>query len=227
MSHGPGRIERIVEQTLQNADRSFTVEELAMVAFSGANRVDKKHRVSILRALDNVAGRLMLWQRTTYKPPWRLVISNLSNVRSYAHGVLRVVWWSAERSLDQIEQILADDEVQSELLAIGTEWWTKAEIAKAEIENASYWKAAKAAGLVDQHGGLRIEEFEAAPEMRANLKQLTTLRYYLCHLQERYDGWCLQPHVLGKFEPPGSPVYEYIMKIRAKAAMRDRNTTQA
>jgi hypothetical protein len=41
MSKGPGRIEWIVEDTLARANRSFTIEELALVAYPGINTAAK------------------------------------------------------------------------------------------------------------------------------------------------------------------------------------------
>src|SRR6516162_3115214 len=134
MSRGPGKVERIVEQTLRDADRSFSVEELSLLAYPGIDRAEKKHRVTVLRTLDNVAKKIPLRRMTTLRPPWRLIVSNLLNVRSYAHARLREEYWSAERSLEQIEHILSDHEVQSELLEPGTRWWIEVEIEKAETE---------------------------------------------------------------------------------------------
>ena len=59
MSRGPGKIERAVEKVfLENPDSSFTVEDLADRVFFGANRIEKKHRVSLIRATRKVCARL-------------------------------------------------------------------------------------------------------------------------------------------------------------------------
>jgi hypothetical protein len=50
----------------------------------------------------------------TNEPAPRRIITNRLSVRSYAHGMLRRSWWSAERSLEQIEMILNELEVQLE-----------------------------------------------------------------------------------------------------------------
>ena len=50
MSRGPGRIERAIADTfVANPTRIFTVERLAAIAYRGANRIDKKHRVGTIR----------------------------------------------------------------------------------------------------------------------------------------------------------------------------------
>lgn len=58
MSRGPGAIEHAIEAAfLGNPSGTFTVEDLARHAYPGLDRVDKKHRVSIIRAADKVAIR--------------------------------------------------------------------------------------------------------------------------------------------------------------------------
>jgi hypothetical protein len=61
MSRGPGKIERVVEQTLRDTDRSFLLDELAMIAYPGINRPEKKHSVAVLRAINKVADRIFVW----------------------------------------------------------------------------------------------------------------------------------------------------------------------
>jgi hypothetical protein len=42
MSRGPGHVERVIEETMRNTDRSFTVEELALFVYPGINVAEKK-----------------------------------------------------------------------------------------------------------------------------------------------------------------------------------------
>ena len=59
MSRGPGRIERAIEAAFTaEPSRAFPVETLALVAFPGVNRLEKKHRIAVLRAAHKVAERL-------------------------------------------------------------------------------------------------------------------------------------------------------------------------
>ena len=54
MSRGPGRVQRAVRAALEaEPHRLFTVEELAGIAFPG-ERIEAKHRVSVLRALSRL-----------------------------------------------------------------------------------------------------------------------------------------------------------------------------
>lgn len=213
MSRGAGRIERSIEQILRNADRSFTVEELARLIYPNITGVSKAHRVSILRAINNVAKRMPLGSFRTHAPPWRLIVTNGANVRSYAHGLLRYSWWNAERSLEQIEKILNDREIMS-LMEPGGLWWTEVEIYKVECENDMYWKAAEAAGLLPDPSFHCMAVSDQSPEMIDAGKQMYALRDYRWALAKDHSLHVL----LGKFEPPGTPVFEYAMEHRAATA---------
>src|SRR3954470_13729303 len=51
MSHGPGRVQRNIEDLFQNnPSATFTTEDLVACAYPGRNRVEKSHRVAVLRA---------------------------------------------------------------------------------------------------------------------------------------------------------------------------------
>ena len=58
MGSGPGRIERAIEAALAaEPDNAFNTEDLCDRAYPGVNRVNKKHRVAVLRALKRVLAR--------------------------------------------------------------------------------------------------------------------------------------------------------------------------
>jgi len=46
---------------LYDTDRSFSVEELARIAYPEITTIAKKHRVAVLGALDYVQERMLLW----------------------------------------------------------------------------------------------------------------------------------------------------------------------
>ena len=55
MSKGPGKVQtQLIALFKKNADRYFSTEELCCWAF-GVRRVEKKHRVSVLRALKRIS----------------------------------------------------------------------------------------------------------------------------------------------------------------------------
>ena len=131
MSRGPGRIERTVEQALRDTDRSFTVEELAKLAYPGIGRVEKKHRVVVLRGISNIQKRLDLWFFDTVQPPWQMIVTKRGNVRSYVHG-----WFRSARqdySLSQIDELMNVPEICA-AMAPGGYFWCEAEYQKADVE---------------------------------------------------------------------------------------------
>jgi hypothetical protein len=201
MSRGLGRIERAVATVLRDTDRSFSIDELALIAYHGINRAEKKHRVAVLRTLNNIADRMLLWFFRACKPGGQYFVANGTSVRSYAHGLLRQSWWNAERSLFDIESILADPEIKA-VMEPGGLWWTEVEINKAKY-------------------GHKQEVQTLSPNELADLE---AYRIFLATLirPEPYEGCYnhLRPSyynvgLLGRFEPPGSHVFEYAMQLRA------------
>ena len=72
---------------MRNHSATFTVEELGPICYPGLNRVEKKHRVAIIRAADNVAERM--WWGCTYCSGVQNVYRNLCDLHSYALGKTR------------------------------------------------------------------------------------------------------------------------------------------
>jgi hypothetical protein len=90
VSRGPGKIERAIEAAfLEAPDATFSVADLGPVAYPGLNRVEKRHRVAILRAADKVAARLWWKGLKSERPGGAIVYCNLLNVRSYTLGKMR------------------------------------------------------------------------------------------------------------------------------------------
>jgi hypothetical protein len=90
MSMGPGRIEHVIAEAFSaNHASIYTVEMLATLAYPGANRIEKKHRVAILRAGENACRRPgSSWWRTghigTYIAGTPIVFYNECDIRSYS-----------------------------------------------------------------------------------------------------------------------------------------------
>ena len=93
MSKGPGRIERAIAAILDGEpNNAFTTEDLCERVYPGVNRVEKKHRVAVLRA----ANKLV--KRRDNTGCWRSeslggtrVYFNVDNVMSYAMARLKTV----------------------------------------------------------------------------------------------------------------------------------------
>ena len=87
MSRGFGNAQRAMVDLFQsNPSSCFTAEELAAAAYPGINRVEKKHRVAVLRGVDAVCEAL--WWRGWHGQA-SLVFFSLLDYRSYATGLLR------------------------------------------------------------------------------------------------------------------------------------------
>jgi hypothetical protein len=59
MSRGPGRIEQAIGAAFRtNPDSTFTIDELAVIAYPGLIRPEKRHRVAVARAAEKVCDRM-------------------------------------------------------------------------------------------------------------------------------------------------------------------------
>jgi hypothetical protein len=64
MSRGPGRIERDIRRLFDlHPDLAFTTEELAEHCFPSAGSIERKHRVSVLRAAHSVISKDPNWRQ--------------------------------------------------------------------------------------------------------------------------------------------------------------------
>jgi hypothetical protein len=90
MSRGPGRIERVIADAFtNNPSATFTVADLAASAYPGVNRIEKKHRVAILRAAWSVYRKLGWTAMREDRLGGELVFCNSLDVRSYALAFIR------------------------------------------------------------------------------------------------------------------------------------------
>lgn len=90
MSRGPGRIERtITDLLLANPRKTYTAEEVVSACYPGINRVEKKHRVSTLRAAKKVAANLHWLARTINGTHGSIIFHNALDLRSLAVGMTR------------------------------------------------------------------------------------------------------------------------------------------
>jgi len=100
MSKGPGRIERSLEAIFSgNSDLTFSVDDLVPRVYPGVDRVEKKHRVSIIRAANKVVARLGWVGYRAGRPGGELIYWNQNSLRSYALGMLRYDFSNNGRSM--------------------------------------------------------------------------------------------------------------------------------
>ena len=88
MSKGPGRIERAIEAIFAaEPDNAFTTDDLCDRAYPG-ERIERKHRVAVLRAAAKVCARTGWAKWQSEVPGGTLVFRNVYNVMS--HGMARL-----------------------------------------------------------------------------------------------------------------------------------------
>jgi hypothetical protein len=162
VSRGPGRIERaIIEAFTANPSMTFTVDDLAAIAYPGLNRIEKKHRVAVLRAADKVAAQLWWGGRRMERPGHPVVYFNLLDHRSYVIGQIRATddWWG----MGHCEITAAIDDPASDFVAVsrwrkdlqpGSPYWQHVEINRAEHQRDHEKAEALRAELKTSLGGL-------------------------------------------------------------------------
>jgi hypothetical protein len=99
MSRGPGSVEQVIRTAFtENGSRTFTVDELVMLAYPGLNGIEKKHRVSVLRAASKAAAVAAgWWWQQSAQPGHAVTYYNPVDVRSYAINKLRQDFLVARR----------------------------------------------------------------------------------------------------------------------------------
>jgi hypothetical protein len=93
MSKGPGKIERAILAAVDaEPDNAFTVGDLCARAYPRINRIEKRHRVAVLRAMKNVVARsggaLDWWNDGS----GTIALFNRYRVLSYAMARLKADW---------------------------------------------------------------------------------------------------------------------------------------
>ncbi len=70
MSRGPGRVERAIKAAFDaEPTRVFTTEYLCTHVYAGTLKIEKKHRVSLIRAAKRVLQREHNWRMTRTHMP--------------------------------------------------------------------------------------------------------------------------------------------------------------
>ena len=152
MSKGPGHVERTIEAAFTaSPSATFTVEDLCAVAYPGVNRVEKKHRVAVLRAADKAAARVGWRGRRADRPGHAVIYFNLINVHSYALGKLRLDFLTGRYDLAELETRLSDPKAHGsryDWIQPGGAWWRHVEIHKADLAGDGDASAAMHAELL-------------------------------------------------------------------------------
>ncbi len=99
MSRGPGRIESAIASSVgAEPDNAFTVEDLCNRVYAGVNRIEKKHRVAVARAIRTlVTKRPDLATLVASSRGNTVVLYSRFNVLSYATARLKADGFNAYR----------------------------------------------------------------------------------------------------------------------------------
>jgi hypothetical protein len=111
MSRGPGRIERAIKAAFDaDPTRVFTTEYLCTHVYASATKVEKKHRVSLIRAAKRVLQRELNWRMTRTRKPGAPFLFFRETTTDRSDGI-----GPASRSLRR----LADEASRAPILAHG------------------------------------------------------------------------------------------------------------
>jgi hypothetical protein len=151
MGKGLGHVGRAIEAVLiAEPDNAFTVDDLCDRVFPGINRIEKKHRVSIIRAAKTVAkhrANLKSWR--SEQLGGTMIFRTADNVMSYGMARLKSDFLHNYRSTDprcmpsritieeQLRARLVEGGKDHRLMVPGGAWWDHVELWKAEQEGDS------------------------------------------------------------------------------------------
>jgi hypothetical protein len=124
MSRGAGRIEREIRAAFAaDPDNAFTTDELVWIAFPGVFPIEKKHRVSVLRAAKKLVAR---GDGLDFERRWgqggELVFFNRYNVMSYGMSCLKPNRYHCD---DELRARLKPGGRDHDAVAEGGAWWKR------------------------------------------------------------------------------------------------------
>jgi hypothetical protein len=130
MSRGPGHIERTVAALFtSHPTATFSTSELVEAVYPGRNRIEKKHRVAVLRAATKLAERLG-WEKWNCERACQAdmtdrgcIFANVCDVHSYTLGRLRADFLRSGEPVSELERRINEDPEVAQLMARGGTWW--------------------------------------------------------------------------------------------------------
>jgi hypothetical protein len=145
MGKGLGTVGRAIEAALiAEPDNAFTVDDLCDRVFPGINRIEKKHRVSVIRAATSVAKRRanLSWWRSEHLGG-TMIYFTADNVMSYGMARHKSGFLYHYRSTDrrrhgyerteqQLRALLSEGGKDHRNVVPDGVWWRHVEMWKAE-----------------------------------------------------------------------------------------------
>jgi hypothetical protein len=125
MGTGPGHVARAIEAAFAAEPGSaFSVDELCRRVYRGADRVEKKHRVAVLRAAKANPRLIYL---PSYLSGGTLIFFELGSVKGYGLARLKATNYSG-KSDAELRGRLRKGGVCHELVAPGGDWYRQVEM---------------------------------------------------------------------------------------------------
>jgi hypothetical protein len=145
MGKGLGTVGRAIEAALiAEPDNAFTVDDLCDRVFPGINRIEKKHRVSVIRAATSVGKRRanLSWWRSEHLGG-TMIYFTADNVMSYGMARLKSGFLyhyrgtdrrrhGFERTEQELRALLAEGGKEHRCVVPGGPWSRHVEMWKAE-----------------------------------------------------------------------------------------------
>ena len=136
MSRGPGRIERAIVDLIEKyPEGAWTTEDLCRLIYPTANRVEKKHRVAVIRAMrattNKADDRYRDWRPLIAGTTGRTwILHNHANVMSYSLARIKAYnyrqWdgsaWVAGRTEEELLKRLQPGGQNHHLIIPGGAW---------------------------------------------------------------------------------------------------------
>ena len=128
MSRGPGRIERAIHDLFdKHPEGAWTTADLCRLIYPAANRVEKKHRVAVIRAAktitDKTGDRYRDWHMWRAGVTGRTVtLFNYTSVMSYGLARLKCETSWFNRTEDELLEQLRPGGDHHELVIPGGSW---------------------------------------------------------------------------------------------------------
>jgi len=152
MSKGPGRIETAIKAVFAGScGQSFTIEELCRAAYPNKCAVEKKHRVAVRRAADNVAARDGKWRALKAEGRGgQTIYFDCTDIASYAAARVRAIYEKHGRSQDDLRRMLAPGGSHFKHVQPGGAWRDHVASWTAETEALRAGDASRAQEIVER-----------------------------------------------------------------------------
>jgi hypothetical protein len=179
VSRGLGKIGRALEAAfIADADNAFTTPDLCRIAFPGANRIEKKHSVSVLRTVHGLlrifpSYRVMRSTRrgnsiavVNIESPASIGMAHLKHARRFGYG--RNIGMRPGKSESELRAMIAPGGARHSWVLPGGDWWLISEIGKARL--AGNW--VEELDLESKLKRLRVAKIHENPEAIARTESL-------------------------------------------------------